>query len=975
MSPPRPGADASSPPPAVPREGSDALARLFDLTRDLLAVASVETGLLVRAGSGFARLLGWSEDDLAGIPFIDLVHPEDLDASRDALAALAEGRDLVAFENRALCKDGTYRWVEWQIAPDPGAGLIYAAGRDVTDRRRREANLAVLADLAADLARVSSERDVFDAVGARLAARLGAVSVHFTDIDAGAETATIRAAWGPRADALAGEHALGDFLSGAFVEGARDGETAVVRDVYADPRATGDAVAFASVGIGAFVAVPTLRDGVWTHLFVVAADDARDWRSDEVGLVEEVAARVVPWIERARAEAEVRESEERYRALFESVTVGFCIVDLAYDESGRPVDYCYLEVNPTFEAQTGLSDVEGQCVSEVVPGLEPYWFEMFGRVAETGEPARRLDFATTLGRWFDVYAARVGGAGSRRVALLFTDVTEQKEAERALHLRDEHKALLLGLLTDLREEADPRGALAAAAETLGRYLAAHRVGFFELADDGTLDSGTGPTWSDGTLEPLSGQIPAVGLGTGYLARLRAGDAVGVEDTATDPLTADSAFPKIGVRSGIGVPILRGGRWVAGLFVDHAVPRTWSPDEVDIARDVAEQTWTAVERAQAQAALQESEGRFRSVVDAADAVIYTKDLEGRYTLANRAWGELFGRAPESILGETDHTYFPDAVAEALRANDRAVAAAGRPLQFEEQAVIDDETRTYLSVKFPLTDAEGAVRGVGGISTDITAIKRAEVEIQALNDELEDRVEARTAELARSNAELDQFAYVASHDLKAPLRAIDSLAAWIDEDAGDRLPPESARHLGLLRARTARMEGLLDGLLAYSRAGRAGAEPEPVDTTALVREVAETVAPPEGFDVRIEGDFPVVVTARAPLALVLRNLVGNAIKHHDRPDGRVTVSAEADGGWAAFTVEDDGPGIAPEYRGRVFGLFQTLRPRDEVEGSGMGLAVVKKTVEARGGRVTLGPAEGGGAMFRFTWPLSADASQSR
>jgi PAS domain S-box-containing protein len=508
----------------------------------------------------------------------------------------------------------------------------------------------------------------------------------------------------------------------------------------------------------------------------------------------------------------------------------------------------------------------------------------------------------------------------------------------------------------------------------------------------------------------------------------------------------------------------------------------------------------------QRALAESEARFQAILDATDTIIYAKDLDGRYTLVNRAWTALTGLAEAEALGRRDDEVFPAAAAAAFRAHDRAVVEAGRSLQFDEAAWVDGEERAFLSVKFPLRDADGAVFAVGGVSTDTTAARRAaealaaseerfratfenaavgialvgpsggviqsnerlseitgysreelggmafqdithpddldadveqferllagriphyqmekryrrkdgawvwanltvapdydpegrvehvisiiedvtekkaaEAALRALNDELEDRVAERTAELARSNAELDQFAYVASHDLKAPIRAIDSLATWIEEDAADALPEASARHLGLLRQRAGRMERLLDSLLAYSRAGRSEAAPEPVDAGALVRDVVATVAPPEGFDVRLGGDFPVVETARAPLALVFRNLIGNAIKHHDRPDGRVTVSAEvvagplaggplAGGGWAAFTVEDDGPGIAPEYRARVFGMFQTLRPRDEVEGSGMGLAVVKKTVEARGGAVTVGAAEGGGARFRFTWPLS-------
>ena len=265
-------------------------------------------------------------------------------------------------------------------------------------------------------------------------------------------------------------------------------------------------------------------------------------------------------------------------------------------------------------------------------------------------------------------------------------------------------------------------------------------------------------------------------------------------------------------------------------------------------------------------------------------------------------------------------------------------------------------------------EGSMR-VALLFTDTTEQRTAEQALRALNDELEDRVEARTAELERSNAELDQFAYVASHDLKAPLRAIDSLATWIEEDAEGALPEPSVRHLSLLRGRVGRMERLLDSLLTYSRVGRKEAAPEAIDTAALVREAVALVAPPAGVEVQVAGTFPTLVSARAPLALVIRNLVSNAVKHHDRPDGRVTVSARMDGDWAEFTIADDGPGIAPEYRDRVFGLFQTLRPRDEVEGSGMGLSIVKKAVQSRGGQVWIEPGAERGAMFRFTWPTQA------
>jgi signal transduction histidine kinase len=245
-------------------------------------------------------------------------------------------------------------------------------------------------------------------------------------------------------------------------------------------------------------------------------------------------------------------------------------------------------------------------------------------------------------------------------------------------------------------------------------------------------------------------------------------------------------------------------------------------------------------------------------------------------------------------------------------------------------------------------------------------------------LEVRVQERTRELARSNKELDQFAYVASHDLKAPLRAVDHLANWISQDAAAVLPAASLEHLEKLRGRIRRMERLLDDLLAYSRAGRHLHAPEPVDTGSLVRDIWFMLAPPPGFAIEVLSPLPQLYTERVPLETVLRNLIGNAIKHHDRPDqGVVQVSArdisiaqgegegQGAGEFVEFTIADNGPGIASQHHERIFQIFQSLKPRDQVEGSGMGLAVVKKTVENHGGRVDV-VSNGRGATFCFTWP---------
>jgi signal transduction histidine kinase len=218
-------------------------------------------------------------------------------------------------------------------------------------------------------------------------------------------------------------------------------------------------------------------------------------------------------------------------------------------------------------------------------------------------------------------------------------------------------------------------------------------------------------------------------------------------------------------------------------------------------------------------------------------------------------------------------------------------------------------------------------------------------------------------------LDQFAYVASHDLKAPLRAIGHLATWISQDAAELLPAASQEHLAKLHGRIKRMETLLDDLLAYSRAGRQRHLPEPVNLMALIQRVVELLAPPAGFMVNISATLPILRLERVPLETVLRNLIGNAIKHHHQPSaGRVEIVAQEQGQWVEFIVKDNGPGIDPAFHQRIFEIFQTLQPRYEIEGSGMGLTVVKKLVESRGGTIRIESRLGNGATFSFSWPNS-------
>lgn len=223
------------------------------------------------------------------------------------------------------------------------------------------------------------------------------------------------------------------------------------------------------------------------------------------------------------------------------------------------------------------------------------------------------------------------------------------------------------------------------------------------------------------------------------------------------------------------------------------------------------------------------------------------------------------------------------------------------------------------------------------------------------------------LEQRNEELDQFAYVTSHDLKAPLRAIANLATWIEEDIGSQLPAENAEQFELLKNRVHRMEGLINGLLEYSRIGRTYQSSEQVDVAALLEDVVDSL-PTAGFTVIIAPDMPEFQAKRSPLYQVFSNLINNAIKHHHRSDGTVEIGVEDLGQVYQFTVKDDGPGIAEAFHEKVFAIFQTLRSRDELESTGIGLSLVKKAVLAEGGNIEIFSKgeQGAGTTFQFTWP---------
>jgi signal transduction histidine kinase len=289
--------------------------------------------------------------------------------------------------------------------------------------------------------------------------------------------------------------------------------------------------------------------------------------------------------------------------------------------------------------------------------------------------------------------------------------------------------------------------------------------------------------------------------------------------------------------------------------------------------------------------------------------------------------------------------------------------------------------YLDLALVITRVCGLALSNARLYRELKGPNRASLEFaEDLRDALVGRkkAEEKQAQLLSQveavNKELNDFAYVVSHDLKAPLRAIDSLARWLMADYGDRFDEDGKEQMNLLVSRVDRMRALIDGILQYSRAGRTREEKSEVNLAAIVPEVIDALAPPSHIKVTVEGELPMVVGDKVRLEQVFQNLLSNAVKYMDKAEGLVRIGCIGEDGFWRFHVADNGPGIEEKDFERVFQLFQTLRPRDEADSTGIGLSVVKKIVELYGGRIWVESKVGSGSTFCFTLPKAPKAEGS-
>lgn len=277
--------------------------------------------------------------------------------------------------------------------------------------------------------------------------------------------------------------------------------------------------------------------------------------------------------------------------------------------------------------------------------------------------------------------------------------------------------------------------------------------------------------------------------------------------------------------------------------------------------------------------------------------------------------------------------------------------------------EDRFKGGLSFKFPLV-ASGGVFVLIFLLAIIFEMNLIKTKI------IEKEVRKRTAELKRANSDLEKFASIASHDLKAPLRGISHLSSWIKDDLGDNIPTQVRKNLDRLSETVINMDALIKGILDYSKAGKSISELKTVNVDSLIKEILEIPGMGNEVDVEIQPGLPVIQTDLIKLKQVFLNLISNAIKHNKSPKKKLVISSKKKGNFYEFKVADNGPGVEPKYHEKIFQMFETLRPKSENDNTGVGLPIVKKLVEEANGSIKVESVEGGGAAFVFLWPENID-----
>jgi PAS domain S-box-containing protein len=648
----------------------------------------------------------------------------------------------------------------------------------------------------------------------------------------------------------------------------------------------------------------------------------------------------------------VQESESKYRTLFESMDQGFCIFEVIFNENNEGVDYRFLEVNPAFERQSGLKDALGKRILELAPAFEDRWPKHYGKVVLTGEPLRIIDESKALGKWFDIYAFRLGEEGSKKVAAFFTDISEQKKAVENLRESDER--------------------------------------FRNLADESPLfvfiieSSPEAPVtyWNKCWLE-YTGQTMEEALGTAWNGKIHSDDLPFVQELYTPAYEKKQPYiiPGVRVKKHDGEyrwHTFKGNpRFLADGSFDGYVGVGFDIHDQKLAENTLKENEVILQKmvAERTTELENQKNLFDNILrNSSNGITVTEMIrdeqrniiDARTIMANDAAVKYIGLPKDVFLSTTALQLDPGILESEYGKTCLKTLATGEPAL--SQYFIEMTSR-WQELTISKMDDDHLIH----IFTDVTPIKEAQLQLERTIEELQ-----------RSNTNLEEFAYAASHDLKEPIRKIHIFSDKLKSLLSDRMNKEEKNFFERMDLATNRMNTLIDDLLQYSYVSKGAVADQPVNLNQVIQVVLEDL------DMEIEDKnadlysdpLPTIIGHKRQLQQLFQNLIGNALKYtlpDTLPVIKITsrIADEQDkelhklyrngsGVFHLIEVKDNGIGFNQTDADKIFKVFTRLHGNAEYKGSGVGLSIVRKVVENHNGYIWAEGTPGQGATFKIILP---------
>ena len=979
--------------------------QFFDVSPVAMAVTAGVEDRVEAINEKFTELFGYTIQDIPDtahwwpLAYPDETYREELKSMWETKLEQARRgkRQIEPVEATVTCKDGSHRYVEFRVSSVGERRLVTFV--DLTEHKQaeeklqeREKHSQSLLRLSRNLERAQTYEEVLQAAREEVRQILGYQNLwifvrtedtkHFKSLVAG----------GPRLDLVVAEDEAptfpieGDKMLEEIAEGR---EIMVVEDARTDERTNKDITA--RFGNRTIVHVPIrLLDqhvgSIGTGTF--GEEGVRAPSASEQEYLRSLASHLAATLdrlhllaERKRTEAALHASERRYLEIFDNVLDGLYLLEVTAEKR-----FCLMEVNQAVEQISGIarSSLVGRTPDEILPAeMAVIVNDKLRHCVEAGQPTEEeAELDLPVGRRY-IHSTLIPAydeAGKvHRIIGISRDITARKQAED--ELRQNREATLqfseqLAALQDVTNElskVESFDDLCLQAVQLGRSrMGFDRVSIWFIEEHQGILRGSFGTDEVGEMrDERKAQVEFRHEGLTWLLFSHKEPMALVEHR---PL-CDHLGREVGEGDNAQAALWDGDKVIGVICVDNLFTgRPIRGRQLEVLRLYATTLGHLIRRKRVEDALWESSQMLKLVLDNMPAFVFWKDRASVYLGCNYLFAGNAGlNSPEEIIGLTDlELPWKDTEAESYRADDRMVMETGIPkLNYEEtQLTADGTSMVVRTSKIPLRNHQGIIIGVLGTFEDITERKRSEEEIRKLNQELERRVLERTAELEAANRELEAFAYSVSHDLRAPLRHIDGFIELLQRKINTSLDEQSQHYMDNIADAATRMGTLIEDLLAFSRMGRQEMSRREIDLNKLVQEIITELKPEiQGRVIQWKvSPLPLIIGDRAMLRIVLINLLSNSLKFTRlREIAQIEIGHKSKGETEiVIFVRDNGVGFDNAYADKLFGVFQRLHQADEFEGTGIGLANVRRIINRHGGNVWAEAQVNQGATFYFSLP---------